>query len=198
MKPLIELSKKMFDVAFLIADKHNIDLLTILKKDYDIDKQTLKELMCIKSKKGIDMYDICYNLEQLIIKENISTIDFTVNKFLTLLLCSKCNIESLTIENNPNLKYLYCGNNKIKHLKLPENLIELDCSDNLLTDIKLNKTLQILNISGNNISNLIVNDELIELQCMDTKIEMLDLTNTNIQQVHCLGSPIKEIHVKKE
>ncbi len=125
---------------------------------------------------------------------------------------SGMNIESLRgIEYFPMLEVLFCNSNKIGELDLSANtkLIDLFCSDNVLTDIKLPECLQYADISGNLLYELDTEHctELVTLLCSEnslssislgSSIEELDLFDNQLCSIDLGGSPkLRSLNVGK-
>lgn len=126
---LINMAKiGMFDTAFLIASKYNLDeqLYNILKKNYTISFETLKELVNCKIKEDYYYLDICYNIIELRIEnQNIETLDLSCNQKLERLYCNDNMLTVLNLDNT-NLKHLDCSYNYLTTLNLTK-CIKLDC-----------------------------------------------------------------------
>lgn len=132
------------------------------------------------------------------------------------------NISQLTgIEKFVNLELLYCQNNLLSELDLSEltQLNNLNCSKNLIKNIKLPKSIQELNCSENQLTNLdfstfyglsslICNDNLLTslsigphieyLFCWRNLLSELDLSHVNnYSSINCTSNPnLKTIYVR--
>ena len=96
----------------------------------------------------VDRYGIV-SLEGIGIFKNLKTLNCIYNK-----------IEILDLHELENLTTLYCEENIIRELILPNSIKELNCQNTRITELKLN------NLS-----------ELVELQCHNTFLKELDLSN---------------------
>ena len=80
----------------------------------------------------------------------------------------------------PQLRYLYCQNNALTFISVPDDLQTLDCSNNRLTELNLmNQTLLAsLKVAGNT--------SLTTLKCNNCALTMLDVTGcTQLQRLYC-------------
>ena len=96
----------------------------------------------------VDRYGIV-SLEGIGVFKNLKTLNCIYNK-----------IEILDLHELENLTTLYCEENIIRELILPNSIKELNCQNTRITELKLN------NLS-----------ELVELQCHNTFLKELDLSN---------------------
>ena len=112
--------------------------------DYFLDRNELRLVgdislnnSSVSNLKGIEYFT---NLRELYCNgNNLTSLDVSKNKILSLLSCENNKLTSLDVSNNTDLRTLICPENKLTSLDLSENtsLIELDCKDNPLTSIKL-------------------------------------------------------------
>lgn len=114
---------------------------------------------------------------------------------------SGTNIEKIeTLVIFKNLKYLDCSHNKLYLLpEMPRSILEIDCSNNNITDLPLldNRYLKRLNCVNNKIKeikNMIVdilycsNNNITTLECQP---KVLCCDNNNIRNINNIGSHIK-------
>ena len=113
------------------------------------------------------------------------------------------NISNLYgIQFFPNLKSLYCGNNKLTSLDVSKNLAlqELGCSDNPLTslDVSQNTALEYLGCYENQLTSLNVsqNTALEYLDCHQNKLASLDVSQTAVRTLKASGNQI-DINVEE-
>ena len=102
---------------------------------------------------------------------NLSNIDISENKELTLLVCDNCSLSNLSIYNNKKLYNLSCSNNKIESLDIKNNsnLVFLNCGKNKLTTLDVSNNFKIIRIDCYN--NLFDSNALISLLNQLLKIE---------------------------
>lgn len=150
IEKLIKMAKNgMFDIAFLLAEKYNLDekLFNIMKGDYYyLSFEELKELILLKEKYGDKYLDLCYNLTELYCCRNkLFNLDVSNNINLIILSCYSTKIKELDTSKNVNLDTLCCYDNLLTILDLSKNikLTFLDCANNPeLKHIKLNKQVE--------------------------------------------------------
>ena len=194
----------------------------------EIEAQKIEDIDCrnlsVKSLKGIEFFP---NLKRLSCGGNsLGSIDVSKNKKLEFLQCPNCNIvlldvsqntqltyldcsmnsfeTSLNIENNKNLKTLYCSMTGIKSLDLSycNKLDTLICTSNPLTSLNVEscKSLIYLDCSGCSIIEINGISECKSLEllyCPRNQITKLDLENLNmLKDLSCVDNPISNINLK--
>ena len=140
---------------------------------------------------------------------------------ITILRCSRNNLEVLDVSKNTNLEVFECSSNRLSSLDVSQNtkLSTFSCSINMLSslDVSRNTQLMTLNCSGNLISSLNIenlthlnvlncdnnnlrvlevrkNRSLFTIFCSNNKLSSLDVTgNTNLQQIDCEGNSIQTL-----
>ena len=128
------------------------------------------------------------NLEKLDLSidqsNSVTAIKCPINlKKLFLAGAESSKFEEINIEFNENLKVLKIKNFVIKSLIINERLEgleELDCSDNKISILKLNRNLRILNCSHNNLTKLELNENLEDLDASMNRLTVIAL-NTNLK-----------------
>ncbi len=111
---------------------------------------------------------------------------------ITILRCSRNNLEVLDVSKNTNLEVFECSSNRLSSLDVSQNtkLSTFSCSINMLNslDVSRNTQLMTLNCSGNLISSLDVtgNTNLQQIDCEGNSIQTLDLSgNPNLDYLNC-------------
>ncbi len=111
---------------------------------------------------------------------------------ITILRCSRNNLEVLDVSKNTNLEVFECSSNRLSSLDVSQNtkLSTFSCSINMLSslDVSRNTQLMTLNCSGNLISSLDVtgNTNLQQIDCEGNSIQTLDLSgNPNLDYLNC-------------
>lgn len=101
-----------------------------------------------------------------------------------ILSCSCVGIGLESIECNKQLRNLYCSQNNLTSLTLPENISDVNCSDNKITDINCEvyhpSGLACLDISNNQIKNIPF--------FLDDSILFLDVSHNPLNAItdHCI------------
>ena len=109
------------------------------------------------------------------------------------------SLNSLTIGQNYSLEYLYCNNNQLTQV-FPSNIVvEMNCSNNQLTNFNsqfTNGTLTYLNISDNQIVSLNLNEELTFLDCSSNMISNLNLSPCqNLTTLDCSTNELSSLDI---
>ena len=122
-------------------------------------------------------------LEELIITTNFNELKELPNT-LNKLVCKKCSIQELKIDNLISLKIFDCSINYLKQINLKKlkNLIHLNCSKNKLNNIvNIPKTVKKIICSYNKI--ILLND-------LPEDLEILDLSYNLIKNLENLPSKL--------
>lgn len=216
---LIKMAKQNFDLAYIIAENHNLqkELFDSLRKGYDIDINLLRKLMfddfCD------DVYpDICYNMTECFYRGkminfsdkpklellNIAFNDYTtlnITSNLKILICHSNNIKSLNTTNLPNLESLICNANNITNLNLLSNkkLVSLHCNHNYLKRLNLNNPyLQKIFCQSNQLEEITIPKSVTTLICYNNLIKVLVVSkNENLIHLSCGDNPITSLDVSK-
>lgn len=156
---LVKMAKQNFDLAFLIAEKSNLEteLFNALKGDYDITLEHLRKLINIKEYYYYSYYTLCYNVHKLYLNGFcLTTLDLSNKNSLKTLNCANNNLTQLDISNNEKITILDCCVNNLTTIKLNKNIEELYCNTNRLNTIDITncKELTHLLCNHNNISNI--------------------------------------------
>ncbi|WP_159025410.1 T9SS type A sorting domain-containing protein [Aquimarina sp. Aq78] len=138
------------------------------------------------SKTSIRELDLSKNtkLKTLFFYKNykVTNLDLSKNIKLKSIGCSYNKLESLTILSR-DLIALYCSNNKLNKLFLPNSrkLLELNCRNNKITELKLSRQ-----------------KELKTLYCENNKLTQLDISNsTKLEQLNCHSNELKSLNISK-
>ena len=105
-------------------------------------------------------------------------------------------LTNLDVTRFKNLKKLNCSNNQLTSLHLNKNLETLVCSNNQLTSLQLNENLQELYCSNNQLTSLQLNENLEILDCSNNQLTSLQL-NENLQQLYCSNNQLTSLHLNK-
>lgn len=129
---------------------------------------------------------------------NLSGIEYFTN--ITVLDCSNNLLTNLNLSNNIQLNYLNFYNNHIDSIDLSmlENLNELVCGMNNLTELTVPYSVIILNCQLNNLTSLDLynHSQLIELWCGGNNLTTLNLTNCeNILFINCENNNLIELNI---
>ena len=124
---------------------------------------------------------------------------------ITMMDCSNKNIKNLKgIEHFTSLKALDCSQNKLTRLYLNKNtqLEALDCSNNNLMNVnmKVLPKLKVLNVERTNLRNLNVskNVNLLFLRCDKNNLPNIDVSNNrDLMFLSCGSNKIKKLDVTK-
>lgn len=136
----------------------------------------------INSLKGIEYFTALNELDCH--ENNITELDLSSNKELTVLRCQSNKIAELDVKNNAKLATLICFNNELTELDFSNNnlLSELDCHSNKITSLNLSgcSNLEKLYCNLNHISELDISD------C--TLLNYVNFQNNNIAQIDLTSS----------
>ena len=108
--------------------------------------------------------------------------------------CSRNQLKSLNIYNNPKLTHLSCSENQITSLAVRGatglGLIYIDCNNNLLTNLNIRNAYELthLNCSWNQLSSLNVSSvsDLITLDCHNNHLTKLNVShNHTLENLYC-------------
>lgn len=134
--------------------------------------------------------------------KNITTINTSNNRKLTVLRCDNNNLNSLDLRNNPSLKKLNCSNNKLQSLDISNNtlLTSLDCSNNAITELTRNNHRELTELlcNYNQLSELYLGSmpKLASLNCSDNIITSLDPSNNLLlTSLNCSANLISSLNV---
>lgn len=182
-------------------------LITHFDKDADgeislTEALSITKILCpqlrIKSLAGIEYLP---NLTILDCSRNeLETLDLSQNIKLEHLSCySNPNLHDLDINSNPLLKSLYCGNCNLKSLDVQQNknLSILSCGFNMIEQIALeeNIKLSLLRIRRCGLTELSLNNlkELKFLDCSDNKIYELQLSDCReLESLNCNNNDLHD------
>lgn len=196
----------MFDTAFLIASKYNLDkeLFDILRKNHDVDLTQLKYILNQEVLNTTAYYDIFYNVKRIHINNIVSdfssnlkleylnifdnqihgktTIDISKNLYLKELHLLFTHLTTIDISNNVNLTHCKISNNYLKTLNTDNNtkLKELVVGFNQLEQ---------LNLKNNILLSKII--------CYNNKLSSLDTSNnTHLTTIFCSNNYITELNME--
>jgi len=134
----------------------------------------------------------------------VQTQRMTLYGKITAFSCSRNQLVTLDIRENPALEYLSCGANKIKRLDVHANtrLETLYCYDNKLQslDVSANTALEKLWCDSNRINALDVskNEALRELWCYGNRIKTLDVRrNLHLEDLACGDNRLTELNIRE-
>ncbi|BFM43115.1 hypothetical protein CFS9_17560 [Flavobacterium sp. CFS9] len=175
----------------------------------------ISNLTGIEDFKDLEVIDLTNN--------NLTTLNFSKNLYLTDIKCSNNLITSINTSLNTDLKYLICSNNKLTGLSLNNNskLRQLQANNNLLTTLSLsnNPLLEDLNCDKNNLTALNINSStalktlsftqnqistivltqntlLTSLTCWENKLTALDVSaNTALVSLYCDSNKISKLNL---
>lgn len=124
-----------------------------------------------------------------------------INNEVTELILNTCRLEHIGQLNLPNLKKIYCTNNRLSNLDSLNNLYnleELDCSYNRIETLEnLNlPNLQVLKCAFNKISSLqnLNFPNLKYFHCSDNQINIIkDCDFPNLEEFHCFYNKIERL-----
>lgn len=189
------INENFFDIAFMIAEKNNVDLLKELSKGYNLTKEELKTIMFTTTKSDTEYLDLCYHLKELCVSMVLGKLTTINNPKLKTLSCSFCELTELEICSN--LEYLDCSYNFLNSLDLSycTSLTELNCGFNLLKELPTINT-ETLSCENNKITDLIITKSMINVDCSFNHISELDLTgNKKLLTLNCRNNRIKELDI---
>ena len=119
---------------------------------------------------------------------------------ITELDCMGCNLTSLDVSKNTELRVLWCNGNQLTNLDVSKNtaLTELYCYRNHLSslDVSKNTALTWLNCYGNQLSSLDIskNTLLRRLDCYENQITSLDFSkNTALNWLICSDNQLTDV-----
>ncbi len=124
----------------------------------------------------------------------ISNIDF-LPKSTSYLYLNYNKLEELDISKLTNISNLECSNNKIKKLKLNKKVTYLDLSNNLIEDFEIKKSYADIILYNNNIKKIKISNTQIsinKLNISNNKLEELDLKNVFIDIINCSKNKINK------
>ena len=117
----------------------------------------------------------------------------------------KGGLTELDVSHNPELRELFCINNRIRSLDLSRNpLLEgLSCWENQLTelDVSHNPLLKEISCAQNALTQLDIshNPQLTQLHFNDTHISSIDLSaHPLIQRISCWNTPLTQLDVSRQ
>ena len=123
---------------------------------------------------------------------------------LTSFTCSFCSLKELDINNNKEIKTLYCRENKLTSINISKNskLEELSFYGNKLTsiDISNNLNLKVLDCSNNELTQLDVskNTKLTNLTCSYNELTSLDISqNPSLKELECRANKLTSLNTSK-
>lgn len=132
--------------------------------------------------------------------EDLSGIEFFPE--LKILYCNNNKLTSLDISHNTKLTLLECKENQLTELDISKNLElkNLVCGDNKLTSIDISKNLKLeeLNIKKNKLTSLDtrVNTALCHIRIDHNNVTELDVSkNTNLADLFCLKNQLTSLDV---
>lgn len=183
----------------------------------DLDVSSLPNLTSLNcSNNNLEDLDVSHltNLTELYCSDNsLPSLDISGLTNLEVLDCSRCFGQSaarsisdgiLDLSAHPQLKRLYCSENKLKGLIVTNNpeLQEINCWGNELTslDLSQNVKLEFLECGNNQLGKLDVtkNVQLVYFYCINNKLTELDVTkNVQLIEFNCGGNSLREIDVTK-
>ena len=121
----------------------------------------------------------------------LTNFTFSGCDYLQYLDCHNNALTALPASNAaPQLRNLYCQNNALTMLNVPDQLQTLDCSNNKLTFLNL--------ISYPHLTSLKVagNTEMTTLKCYEGALTTLDVTGcTSLQALHCQMNQLTSLNV---
>ena len=158
--------------------------------------------MQIASLKGIQLFP---NLSELdCFRNQLTSLDLTGNRGLTLVICSYNQLTALDVSRNMSLDILECGDNQIAALDVSQNaeLTELICSGNRLTSLDLirNAKLEWFNCADNQLTSLDVsrNTALTHLTVSGNQLAALDVrANTALKGLGCSKNALTALDVSR-
>ena len=133
-------------------------------------------------------------------RNNLEVLDVSKNTNLEVFECSSNRLSSLDVSQNTKLSTFSCSINMLNSLDVSRNtqLMTLNCSGNLISSLNIENLthLNVLNCDNNNLRVLEVrkNRSLFTIFCSNNKLSSLDVTgNTNLQQIDCEGNSIQTL-----
>lgn len=133
------------------------------------------------------------------IKYKLQSKDLIIRGNVTKFTCSKCQLTSLDVSNNPELTFLSCVDNSLTDLDVSKNqmLTFLDCGKNSLESLDLsnNPKLKMLNCNDNNFKTLDITNyqNLVSCDCSRTNLESLRVNNTKLGVLRCPENNLKSL-----
>lgn len=174
----------MFDTAFLIASKYNLDkeLHNSLCRGYILNKDLLKKFIEMESTDNNMYLDIMPNLKKLKISFNTLT--------------------SINLSHNHKLMDIRIQNTTLTNLEVPSSTINLSCDFNEINNLILDncKKLEKLSCVRNKLQSLDVSncEELNTLNIYNNNIKIIDLSkNLKIKYLLC-NDKLKKIILNEE
>ena len=142
-------------------------------------------------------------LTQLYCFDNqLTTLDFSQNLFLSELRCYSNQLTSLDVSQNAGLNLLFCFDNQLSSIdvSMSTGLNELRCYDNILTSLDLtqNTALNILFSYNNPLGTIDVsqNTALTDFRCYNNLLTSLDVTqNTALATLFCYNNQLTSLDV---
>ena len=176
------------------------------------DCTSLENLICDYN--NLDILDLS-GLEELkkfscIGCSGLTTVTFSDNYTLTEVNCNDCELETLDLStsNSVYLKIIWCDNNNLTELVLPElNMLEeLHCAGNKLTDRLFENhvsNIRVLDCSNNEIRNISIDGNngycaLEELDCRGNGLESLEIRDcSKLKTLNCSNNSLQELDVSE-
>lgn len=163
----------------------------------------LEWLSCSSNK--LSRLDVSRNTNLQILWANyntLSSLNVSKNPNLGDLRCTNNKLTSLDVSENHRLYWLYIKNNRLRKLDLSANteLRNADCSQNSISDLKINRYLFYLNCYENRLSNLNIpqNSNLINLLCFKNSLRSLDLRNAlKLEILHLHNNRVNNLDISK-
>ncbi len=146
-----------------------------------------------------------YNLQQAVYEQADMNNDFELDEQeyqnLTFLNISNRNIYNLDgLEAFPNLEYLYCTNNNLTSINISKlkSIKDLNCANNQISSLILNKNITHLDCSGNLLTQINLNSEMYSLNCANNSIENIDVTNClSLSSFNCSSNKLAHLDITK-
>ena len=154
--------------------------------------------------------EYCTNLKKLVCHGSqpgmgqLSALNISRNGALEYIDCNNNNISTLSVNENKNLKELFCANNRLAGLYVNKSqaLEVIDCENNVLeyVDISNLSNLKTLICSKNRMKllNTEQNTALNYLDCSNNSLNILNFHNNNkIEYLDCSGNNLTELNLSE-
>lgn len=120
-----------------------------------------------------------------------------LSRFVNVKMLNIHDTEITEIKNlPPNLKVLFCNNNRIEKMSLPSTLRSLFCMDNHIEEIiDLPEKLHLLKCEGNRISRLRLPSSLKMLVCDSNRIKEIPYLHEGLEQLSCCNNSLLDLGI---